>query len=338
MVGVGRRGARWGAGVLAGFLAVGVAGCGAEDGAGGGAGGDAVPEVSGTPRVREKKDLPELPLARYEFSHDDYARQTEAAARLAQRCMKRYGFDDVPLYPKPPGGSVVGLTAVAGDPFGLLDLGKARRWGYGWDPERAGKGREARTGRAATQAEYEVLYGLGERGTLKAIEAPKGPKAPKSPGARKNPKVPEGGCSGEGQRRLMAGVEDEKRLTSYAFQGSRRVERAVARDPKARRALKAWSQCVVDKGFKRYARPSAAFGDKAWRRGQDGNTEHGKRELGTAVADVECNRAHNLAGILWATRAREERREIARHQATYDAAREDRERVRVTVRGVLGRS
>ncbi|MFE0103979.1 hypothetical protein [Streptomyces sp. NPDC059009] len=331
---------------LAGFLAVGVAGCGAE----GDAGGAAVPEVSGTPRVQEKKDLPELPLARYEFSHDDYARQTEAAARLAQRWMKRYGFDDVPLYPKPPGGSVVGLTAVAGDPFGLLDLDKARRWGYGWDPERAVKGREARTGRAATPAEYEVLYGLGGRGALKAIETPKSPKtpeAPKSPEApearetsevRTTPKVPEGGCSGEGQRRLMAGVEDEKRLTSYAFQGSRRVERAVARDPKARRALKAWSQCVVDKGFKRYARPSAAFGDKAWRRGQDGNTEHGKRELGTAVADVECNRAHNLAGILWATRAREERREIARHHATYDAVRADRERVRVTVRGVLGGS
>ncbi|MDN3054495.1 hypothetical protein PH213_08065 [Streptomyces sp. SRF1] len=64
-----------------------------------------------------------------------------------------------------------------------------------------------------------------------------------------------------------------------------------------RRALRSWPQCLVDKGFKRYRTPDDAYQDTAWHRGEDGNTPHARREVSTAVADVECKREHDTVGV-----------------------------------------
>ncbi|MFE6402052.1 hypothetical protein [Streptomyces alboflavus] len=93
---------------------------------------------------------------------------------------------------------------------------------------------------------------------------------------------------------------------------------------------------VVDKGFKRYASPEAASRDKAWHRGDEGDTRRTRRERDTAVADIECKREHNTAGVWRTVAAERQRRDISRHRSAYESVRADQERVRSTVRNVLG--
>ncbi|MEV8016348.1 hypothetical protein AB0O76_08395 [Streptomyces sp. NPDC086554] len=296
---------------VAGLMVVGLAGCGSDSS---GAGAQDTP---GVPTVKDEKDLPELPLDRYEFSLRDNERHTEAQARLTQRCMRDLGFDDFPLYPKQAKGMPsVTLTAVgvASYPYGPLDLDAARRWGYGYDPKRSGAAAGRPEGRAMTDEEHEVLYGL--RG--------------KTSGS--------GGCSGAGTKRLTAGVSDEARMWTYTSERSRRLDKAAAKDERVREALGTWSRCMADKGVKRYRTPGAAFGDKAWgRKGRsDGNTTRTRGELATAVADVECKREHNTAGAWWAVRKEKQRADVARHKDAYEAVRADQDRVRGNVRRILG--
>ncbi|MER7795040.1 hypothetical protein [Streptomyces sp. NPDC097640] len=103
-----------------------------------------------------------------------------------------------------------------------------------------------------------------------------------------------------------------------------------------RRALATWSACFVDKGGKRYADPKAAYGDKAWRRGKDGNTAHTRREVATAVPDIECKREHNTLGVWWAALAERQRADIQRNKHDYDAVRGDLEVLPSNVRKALG--
>ncbi|MFE2987165.1 hypothetical protein [Streptomyces sp. NPDC059262] len=103
-----------------------------------------------------------------------------------------------------------------------------------------------------------------------------------------------------------------------------------------RRVFKAWSQCVVDKGLKRYATPDDAIRDKTWKRGGGGNTSHSRRELTTAVADVECKREHNTAGVWWSVLSEERRADLARHRSAYESARRGQETVRDNMREALG--
>ncbi|WP_167829057.1 hypothetical protein, partial [Streptomyces sp. MZ04] len=285
--------------------------CG-SDSSGAGAGAD-----PGVPTVKDEGDIPELPLDRYEFSTRDSQRHTEAQARLTQRCMRGLGFGDFPLYPKQPGGTgSVTLTAVAvtSYPYGPLDLDAARRWGYGYDPERSGAAAGRPEGRALTDEEHQALYGLRRK--------PSGT----------------GGCSGAGTKRLVAGVPDQVRMFTYTPKRSQRLDKVAAKDERVREALGTWSRCMADKGVKGYKTPSDAFGDKAWgRKGRsDGNTTQTPRELATAVADVECKREHNTAGVWWAVREETQRADVARHKDAYDAVRADQERVRANVRRVIG--
>ncbi|MCX4669870.1 hypothetical protein OG453_24825 [Streptomyces sp. NBC_01381] len=296
---------------VAGLVAVGIAGCG-SDSSGAGAG-----ETPGVPTVKSERDLPELPLEHYEFSDRDNERHTEAQARLTQQCMRDLGFDDFPLYPEEPSGrQSVTLTAVAvtSYPYGPLDLDAARRWGYGYDPKKSGAADGRTKGRAMTDKEYEALYGLRRK--------PSG----------------SGGCAGAGGERLMAGVPDEARMWTYTSERSRRLDKVVAKDERVRDALGAWSRCMADKGVKRYKTPGDAFGDKAWgRKGRsDGNTTRTRRELATAVADVECKREQNTAGVWWVVREEKQSADVAGHKDAYEAVRADQQRVRANVRRILG--
>ncbi|MEU6388614.1 hypothetical protein [Streptomyces sp. NPDC046939] len=298
--------------VLAGVLAV---VCVQGDGGAGAAGDHARTWADGTPVVRTDGDVPELPFAAYEFDgadKDAYLKWESAVGLLAQRCMVRHGFADFPRDPQPytmaATYTVTGVAMSAG-PVGSHDLENARRWGYGWDPAKA-VGPRRHTGRMMTSEESEVYHGDQEAG--------------------------DNGCSGEAERRLRRGVHDIERVWTYVTEREDAVDKRAARDPRLRRAYRVWADCVAGKGFTRYADPMAAADDKAWRRGQDGNTRRTRREIGTAVADVECKRAHNTAGVWWSVTARLQRRELAAHRAEFDAVRADRDRVLRNVRAVLG--
>ncbi|WP_428952371.1 hypothetical protein [Streptomyces sp. cg35] len=278
------------------------------------AGGHAKTWADGTPVVWTDQEMPELPLERYEFDGTDkqaYDRMERARQLLTQRCMVRHGFADFPRDPKYPGFGnryTTVMVAVGTGPVGSYDLEKARRWGYGWDPGKKVRPREPE-GREMTTEESAVYYG-DRRGE-------------------------QSGCAGEASRRLERGVRDRRNTWVYVSGRATAVRKQAGRDPRLRRAYREWADCVVDKGFKRYPDPVKAFGDKAWGRGQDGNTRRTERELGTAAADVECKRAHNTGGVWWSVVNRLQRAELTLHRKEFAAVRVDRDRMLANVRAVL---
>ncbi|MDT0550100.1 MULTISPECIES: hypothetical protein [Streptomyces] len=308
---VARR-ARW---WVAALLMAAVTGCGS--------GGDAPssPGAKGVPEVMEEKDLPDLPLDRYRLDTEESRRFGKAQRLLAQRCMIRLGFTDFPADPKPPSPSTTtaGTLVISAPPtpLGAFDLDQAKRWGYGWEP-RPRKSLEP-TGRAMTQAEFAALYGMSGNGAI--------PSEGKSR---------ERGCSDKANGQLLKGVADSRRMWTFPSGRDAALRKAVGKDQRVRRALATWSACVVDKGGKRFADPMAAYSDKGWMRGKDGNTRHTRREVATAVADVECKREQNTLGVWWAALAKRQRADIERNKGNYQAVRDDLEVLRSNVRKALG--
>ncbi|MEW2387599.1 hypothetical protein AB0933_04470 [Streptomyces venezuelae] len=318
---------RWGVLALVGVVS---AGCGA--GTGSESDGISPPGYArepGVPRVKTAADMPELPFERYELSSEDEKRLGKARDRLQQQCMRGFGFEDFPLDPDTWSGtrmaSAFKTTLVAVDQYGTLDLDQARRWGYGLDPDRA-EALEADflpKGRKVTRRERQVLFGP---------EAGEGGRS-----VVNGRKVPKGGCSGEAARHTEADVANPTRMWGYVPQRTETIAKAVAKDERVRRAFRDWSRCVEDRGFRRYANPVQASTDKAWTKGRDdGNTHRTKRELGTAVADVECNRGLNVTGVWWAVTAEKQRADLRRDKSRYEAVREDQDRLRAAVREALG--
>ncbi|MFI1395053.1 hypothetical protein [Streptomyces sp. NPDC020681] len=286
-------------------LAVALTGCGL------------LPAEDAKVRFATEDDVPELPIDRYQFSTDEYRQHSKAQARLEQRCMVSFGFADFPLDPKQP-SPAMSMVAAGTGPYGLLDLDKARRWGYGWDPKKAAAWEPK--GRAMTQEERGVLYGtrLGGSATVSGR------------------KVPEAGCSGVASGQLADGVKDSKRMWTFSQDRERSLDKTVEKDPRVVLALKTWSQCVVDKGLGRYQNPQEAFSDKAWSRGQNGNTTRTDRELATATADVECKRKHDTAGEWWEVRREVQQYDVDRDKPAYEAVRKDLDVVRANIRKALG--
>ncbi|MDX3229062.1 hypothetical protein [Streptomyces sp. ME19-01-6] len=304
--------ARWWAAVL--LAAVAVAGCGA------GSDAPSSPRLKGVPQVKDEKDLPALPLDRYRLSTEESRRFGKAQRLLAQRCMIRLGFTDFPADPKPPAPSTPARTLVITalpTQLGAFDLDHAKRWGYGWEP-RLRKALEP-TGRAMTQAEFAALYGMSSTGAI-----PRGGKSR------------ERGCSGKANEQLLKGVADSRRMWTFPTGRDTDLRKAAKKDRQVRRAFATWSTCVVDKGGKRFADPMAAYSDKGWRRGEDGNTPHTRREVATAVADVECKREQNTLGVWWAALDKRQRSDIERNKHEYALVRGDLDVLRGNIRKALG--
>ncbi len=319
---------RWGLLALTGAV---LAGCGSGPGPGAGPDDASLPGYArepGVPRVRTAGDLPGLPLDRYEFGGTDQKNLKQARNRLQQECMRTLGFDDFPLDPDTWGRTEMAdtftMTMVFVSPYGTLDLDRARRWGYGPDPDGADSsaGEPRPKGRDLTRREREALNGSGPgEGGRMVVH-----------GRR----VPEGGCAAEATRRTLGDEADSMRLWGYVSGRTEKIDKAVAKDERVRRAFADWSRCVEDKGFERYASPAQAFRDKAWRKGrEDGGTHRTKRELGTAVADVECNRDLNVTGVWWAVSDEKQRADLRRNKPRYEAVRKDQDRVRAAVRETL---
>ncbi|WP_257231691.1 hypothetical protein [Streptomyces sp. Rer75] len=267
------------------------------------------------PEVKEADDLPMLPIDRYKLGKRATKEFDTARDRLAQRCMVGLGFADFPLDPKPPkssgsSGSSLLTLRLSETPLGPLDLDRAKRWGYGWAPKASPLGGAGPKGRAMTDKEYAALYGLSSS------------------------RAPKGGCAGQGDRQLLKGVEDTTHMWAYPSRREERLEKAVAKEPRLRKAVATWSDCVVDKGFKRYGNPEAARKDKGWGTSRDGNTTHTEREVGTAVADIECKRKHNTLGVWWSVMAKRQRADIDRNKAAYEAVRRDLDTLRANARSI----
>lgn len=255
-----RRGAAAGAAVLAVFCV-----CGSEH-----------PEA-----IRTASDPGPLPAERYAYTPQDYRLSQRASALLVRQCMAERGHPDFPLDPRYPIDPIV-ATAV-GTAYGVVDLGTARRWGYGWDPAKHPDARPK--GRRMTDAEYADWPA----------------------------------CNAEANQRLMRGIDPEG---DWLYAGTREIgiDKAVKRDPRLHAAWALWSRCMADQGFTRYPDPVTAYTDAAWQRGGDGNTRHTRQERATAVADVTCKRRHRTVEIWHAVQAQKQAADIARHRDRYTAA------------------
>ncbi len=236
------------------------------------------PQPSGA--ISAASDLGPLPADRYAYTPQDYQRSQRASALLVRQCMADRGHPGFPLDPRYPSDPVVAIAV--GTDYGVLDLGTARRWGYGWDPAKPLVPRPK--GRRMTDAEYADW--------------------------------PD--CNAEANQRLMRGIDLKG---DWLYAGSRAVEvdKAVKRDPRLRAAWDVWSRCVAEQGFTRYPDPAAAYTDDAWQRGSDGNTRHTQRERDTAVADVTCKRRHRTAELWHAVQAQKQAADIAHHRDRYAA-------------------
>ncbi|MEW2517817.1 hypothetical protein [Actinacidiphila alni] len=226
----------------------------------------------------------------------DHQRSERASALLVRQCMAGRGHPDFPLDPRQPRDPVV-FTMVGTD-YGVLDPGTARRWGYGWDPARPQEVRPA--GRRMTGAEYADWPA----------------------------------CNAEAGKTLMRGI-DVTRDWLYAARRATDIDKAVKRDPRLLAAWDVWSRCVADQGFTRYPDPVAAYTDKTWQRGSDGNTRHTPRERATALADATCKRRHHTTELWHAVRAEQQTADIARHHDRYAAALKALQKYRSTVDGIL---
>ncbi|MER6026272.1 hypothetical protein [Streptomyces sp. NPDC001851] len=246
--------------------------------------------------IRTASDLGPLPGDRYDYTAQDYQRSQRASALLIRQCMASRGHPDFPLDPRYPSDPVVAVAV--GTDYGALDLGTARRWGYGWDPAQHPAPRA--TGRRMTNAEYADWPA----------------------------------CNAEASRRLMHGI-DLKRDWLYASRRAIEVDKAVKHDPRLRAAWDEWSRCVAEQGFSRYPDPVAAYTDRAWQRDNSGNTRHTQRERATAVADVTCKRRHHTVELWHAVRAQKQGADIARHRARYNAGLQALRTYRANIAEVL---
>ncbi|GGN74640.1 hypothetical protein GCM10010112_44990 [Actinoplanes lobatus] len=289
--------------VAVAVLAVGalaMAGCAGDEGGQGGSPASAAslppPPVTATPSVSNLNDV-KLPLDRYTTTIDQLIDLDYASKAVAADCMKRFGITW-------RFGERAELNALRDrtNRLGLIDEAVAKRAGYHADPEHADDYTQTDRDRT-TLTDDQALVLLG---TTPGRKAPDG--------------VPEGGCLGEGHRRIAWNLDEDAWLEDLTNEAAGRT----FADDRALRIAADWSACMKASGY-RYAKPDDANNDARWWKNEKAAAS--KIEINTAVADVRCKRKvgylDQMTSILSAyqqqiVEVNAERLETA-HQHTQDA-------------------
>ncbi|MEV7806485.1 hypothetical protein AB0O28_26415 [Microbispora sp. NPDC088329] len=203
-----------------------------------------------------------FPLDAFGPTPEQQARLTNAVRHSMALCARRFGiqgYDDTPL---PPLRDPAPRTRR----YLFVDPALAARYGYYRVPlpsdKSASKGRPERMDTGLTPLEEQAVLGGGN-----------GPKTVR--GVR----VPEGGCLGEANRRVMKGVPPESEWLVVRLQ-SQAYDRAL-RDPRVKAVNAEWSACMKRAGHT-YPTPVEAWEDPRWRGPVDA------RQRATAAADMRC--------------------------------------------------
>ncbi|MEU4612229.1 MULTISPECIES: hypothetical protein [Streptomyces] len=214
------------------------------------------PDSSIAPRSSSLTGDLALPIEGYIFSESELGLMTRAMSSLAQRCMKRSGFDYRPDDTQSPDIGVMDRR------YGVANSHTAALYGYHFPTPKAG---ESNT------------KSLGEAGRITLAGKP----------LADGSLNPDGGCIGEAKRRL-AGTEEEfgpdkiaRELNLESFVRSQKDSRVVA-------GFRTWSSCMAAKGY-RYASPMDAIDDPEF-----GTEKTNPTEISTARADVECKKKTGL--------------------------------------------
>jgi hypothetical protein len=131
-------------------------------------------------------------------------------------------------------------------------------------------------------------------------------------------RVPEGGCEGEADRTLAAGIPGPRPdHTIIGRLGVATLERSE-RDSRVRAVFARWSGCMKRSGYD-YSSPREANGDPAFVDGRKHRVT--KHELATAVADVRCKKETNLVNVWAGVETAYQKLAVAQHKAALTSVR-----------------
>nr|WP_296067587.1 hypothetical protein [uncultured Actinoplanes sp.] len=218
------------------------------------------PSVTATPSVSNLNDVG-LPLDRYVTTVDDYVDLDYASRLMTADCMKGFGITWNP-------GTRLSMNGLRDrtNRLGLVDEAVAKRAGYHIDPAHAGDYAEQDQRHNPELSDDQNIILMGAR---------PGQKAPKG--------VPQGGCTGEGYRRIGWSIDEDQWLQDLTNDAAQRT----FADKRALKVSEAWSACMKESGY-RYDKPDDANNDLRW--WSDDKAPASKAEINTAVADVRCKK------------------------------------------------
>lgn len=236
-----------------------------------------------------------LPLDAYMYSDEQRAAVQQAENALAGECMRRYGFDPLPVpdLPAPP--------ALGDRRYFQVGLARAQQFGYSVDDliVAAQSAMDAVAQTPMTDSYARALYGTSgpqQRGAAR-------PGGSRGPGGA----TPSDGCLGEA-RATVAGEDTNgglaqlvSRLQLEAFDRSQHA-------PSTEHAIADWAACMQGRGFT-YRTPADATNDPRW--SSPGATPE---EIATAVADMGCKESVGLVDIWYQAEVEEQERVIESNQ------------------------
>ncbi|MER6481210.1 hypothetical protein [Streptomyces filamentosus] len=205
-----------------------------------------------------------LPLETYMPSYADEISVQQARDTAEIACMRRYGFDN---WRTEDLGTAPPLAANASNMlrrYGLTDLAEAKEYGY--RPPNPGWESTPPPGLDAPDA-VTVLQGRQGDGAVTSF---------------KGKALPEGGCTGEVDRKV--GTLDAnlvERLSAESFERSQQT-------PAVKAAMSQWSQCMKDRGYQV---------NNVWDTDKLHSPAAGTaspEEIKLATADVECKTTTDL--------------------------------------------
>lgn len=241
------------------------------------------------PAVQDVAAAVTLPLDAYQLSPRDAETLIRARDAVITDCMRRFGF----TWESPPGSPLT--TPAHESRYGLVDLEQAGKLGYGLPPASSSPVVGDSDPQEPSAGMVNAYTGRG-----RSLEA--------------DIVVPDGGCSGEADRRLFEDRTAE--LTAVYTAISAAAADAAEDDPRVHEVSNRWSTCMAQAGFS-YPTPWHANDDPYW-----SDPGRDAEERRTAVQDVRCKIQTDYVGILQRVESEHQQQAIAENSATLDRLRE----------------
>jgi hypothetical protein len=244
-----------------------------------------------------------LPFDDYRNSTDEVNSIERASARLAKDCMGRFGLEWTVAE------SDAADASIAPNPgrYGILDAAEVARWGYHVPEDTRPK--EAEAPPAAPEA---VMVYSGEGASSFRGQA-----------------VPQGGCLGEGRRKLAEG--GPRSMSGAEFSElDRSTSEAARADSRVVERMTSWRKCMAEAGYD-YTDVWAVNNDARWT-GAAASAE----EIATANRDVACRAKSELVPVWLAVEAAYQRQAIDEHPADFAALKASRQHWVDSAKRVLG--
>jgi hypothetical protein len=267
----------------------------------------AEPRVDSIPTITDWRDI-SLPLDAYAQNFAERQTVLRAEYALTKSCVEQFGFEFAALaWDKSPAD-----VPNAGQPvhyrlYGLLDEDHAKQMGYHSYGENL-----------ASEAAYADMKLPDDYYNVVVAKF--------GGGVFNGKTIPDGGCLGAARREVEGATDLSMpgQLAFDAWTASKSDSRVVA-------AFARWSTCMARSGY-RYNTPMAANNDPKWS-GEKASAE----EIAVAVADVDCKKTTNLAGIRMAVDAAYQREAISQHSADLNAIKAGLARQAATASAILAK-